>query len=1112
MRRGFGVAALIALSWISGAPQVARAAITGQIAGTVTDQVSRAPLPGATVIARSAGGRYTAITDARGAFALIGVAPDTYTLSVTKAGYTASAEAGITVLADNTQNVALTLAPQALKTIGRSVNRSRPAASAFAPGQTEDSYTVSGATLKTIQGKAFNSDEKSLLSRLPSVTLDKSGTIFIRGGTAFETGYQFEGIDYTAPNANLQNPNQNVGNFNLLTSFGQVQLIPGGGDASHGNTGTGLVSITAKRGTHPAFGTADLETQFVPTGNQQYEFEYGIASADNRFSNYVAASSTRQQFQYGTRGLNGPSIGIYYPGANDPGTGVDVYNTAANQSAKDFIDNLFYKFGRDQNQQVQVFLQSQVVRQGLGYNGFATTPYLSGTNPLETGYAPQDLLYAQNSSLQNAPTADQVLQRVRSVIPLYPGQLAARSFLGTEDAIYNPFTAYKVEYSRSIGPTTYGTLRFYQTFQSQQLNEPGDGLDVPDNGGKRTGIATELSRQLGSRHYVQAGAKFEYVRPTGTIEQFSDLTSSTTVGNYFQVSNNGFAGSPAAYAGQPPYPAADFFASSACPQIVRAGSSTVVIPAGNVPNNGLGGSLAVPCGYIADRPGFAGVRLPYEQDRPLTNQQVYGLFAQDTVRVGSRLKIQTGLRLDGYNFSNPSDPSNPPTIPTVAHQRLLEPHFGLTEQIGTRDMLRATFGRTLSIPLPGLAGNYVSRAPYAAYAGIASYDNTKGAFDAANPAATAATYCGLSAAQRCNSYADQLYWLARDGKFGTGQLGSAVKGATFTNYDLTFAHEFPSGLAFNVTPFFRRGYDIVEHSNNVISLDYATGIETLGPALESNLGIQKSTGVELLLNRINEFGLSGQLSATYLNQLGNDPPGTYLSTNALLTGNLYRSPFFSPLQTTLALQYRWRSGLRINPIVSYNVGYPYGVGTLVQEVINGKLVTVPYTNVIAAPNLPASLGAGGTPSLYVDPQNPGTIYNPNIAATNGLAEGPSAGSLLSHPTFNVDLTIEYGLPGKHIVYGISFQNLFDQIMSVPVPNPRYDRYCNYNPIATGIAGPGVGSLPAAASLTCNTGFNAVSSPSGAPARFADYYNGRAPYLILPNRPPLTARLYMQVPF
>ena len=85
-----------------------------------------------------------------------------------------------------------------------------------------------------------------------------------------------------------------------------------------------------------------------------------------------------------------------------------------------------------------------------------------------------------------------------------------------------------------------------------------------------------------------------------------------------------------------------------------------------------------------------------------------------------------------------------------------------------------------------------SRAPYVPFANIPSYDNDTG---------KAALYCGPLANQRCASYADQLYWLTRDYRFGSSTLEAPLVGATFTNVDISWAHEFHDGSAMKVTPF-----------------------------------------------------------------------------------------------------------------------------------------------------------------------------------------------------------------------------------------------------------------------------------------------------------------------
>ena len=245
---------------------------------------------------------------------------------------------------------------------------------------TIDTYTVTGAQIETVQGKAFNADENQLLRSIPSVTIDKSGTVSIRGGFAFEAGYEFEGIDYTTPNANLQNTLQNVGNFNLLNGVGSVQLIPGGGDATHGDTGTGLILFTAKHGTYPEFFHADVESQMFPYLHQ-LGLEWGWADPKQRLSNYAGFIGIRKNYQYGTPGTAAATLGTLGTNAATLGSVIDpnsVYYAPQFVASNDFIDNLIYRFGKNESQRLQFFIQNQSINQTLDYGGFQNLQYITG--------------------------------------------------------------------------------------------------------------------------------------------------------------------------------------------------------------------------------------------------------------------------------------------------------------------------------------------------------------------------------------------------------------------------------------------------------------------------------------------------------------------------------------------------------------------------------------------------------------------------------------------------------------------------------------------------------------------------------------------------------------
>ncbi|MGA8325895.1 MAG: carboxypeptidase-like regulatory domain-containing protein, partial [Candidatus Cybelea sp.] len=93
----------------------ALAGVTGNIGGTIKD-ASGAPLAGATVQAVSPSETRTATTDAGGHFIILSLAPDTYTLNLSKEGYQSLSYPGVSVFADQSQQVAYMM-QRALRTI-----------------------------------------------------------------------------------------------------------------------------------------------------------------------------------------------------------------------------------------------------------------------------------------------------------------------------------------------------------------------------------------------------------------------------------------------------------------------------------------------------------------------------------------------------------------------------------------------------------------------------------------------------------------------------------------------------------------------------------------------------------------------------------------------------------------------------------------------------------------------------------------------------------------------------------------------------------------------------------------------------------------------------------
>lgn len=1026
----------------------------GIVSGTVIDDKTHAPISGAQIVMKSPSGTYKATTDAKGAFRFLSVLPDTYALSVTDSAYLPYSTTVI-VLNGSQQAVPVVLS-KTLKVIAST--HARSAGSAFQRGMTIDTYTVTGSQINTVMGKSFNANEEDLLRSIPSVTIDKTGTVSIRGGFAFEAAYEFEGIDYTTPTANLQNTLQNIGNFNLLNGVGSVQLIPGAGDATHGDTGTGLVLFTAKNGTYPTYFHVDTEALLFPYLHQ-LGLEWGWADPSQKLSNYAGFIGIRRAFQYGIPGTAANTLGTLGTNASTLGSTIDpnlVYYSPQFLASDDFVDNLIYRFGKNNNQRLQFFIQDQSINQTLDYGGFQYLPYISGGTT--SGKCSPYPIIGPNGPI-NSPQQNFACD---SLIPLFPGQPHTYSFVSQADERKSPFLAYKLEYGLNLGGSTLLTTRYWRTWSDQSQIMPAQGVYADPFGGMRTAGQLDGTTQIGAKNTLKYGGIYEYVLPYGDRYDFTSYTAFTTpayVITYPITHPLQPLPLPYTYTGllpnNNPFAQAgleqDFFTPAACAAAHLSGS----------------------CGYLnAYFPG--GVRFPFEEDVYTVGQQQYGAYLQDTIDMSDRWKAEAGLRLDGYNFQIPSDPGQPAAIPAAEHQRLYEPHFDASYLPDTRDTIRLGFGHTLSIPLPSLIGANVSQAPYAPFNNIPSYDNSTG---------KAALYCGPLADQRCSSYADQLYWLTRDYRFGSSTLETPLVGATFTNIDISWAHEFRDGSAMKITPFYRRGYNVIEQTAQIVGFNFQTGSPVFGDIQYSNMGIQKATGIEALYNKEVPIGLSWQVGATYISQFGNEPPGTFLQPAALALGTVYRSPDLSPFQLNAAFNYKNAHGWRFNPVIYANSGYPYGAGYYTAVYCNGIPVVVPNTSL--------SMIYSDTPG-YIDPLDPGTCTKPNIAATRGIAERGLPGGFLTTPRVDADLTVEYRPPTHGIaqsVFGVQIVNLFNNLYNVPVYNGCYGA-----PVSTGLAS---GNAPCTYS----------TAPYAPPDLSA---HGNQPYLTYPNMPPISFRLYYQV--
>ena len=190
------VASATLLAIIIGQETWALAGTTGGIAGFVKDSSSGAPIAGVRIQAISPSQTSTAMTDAGGHFIMQSLAPDTYTLNLSKEGYQTSSIPGEVVFADQTQQLALTL-QQGLKTIGHVV--ATTAGSLVKSGVGGDLYNVTAAQAAAaapLGGGSNLNNAYSAMALVPGVQVNVGGAgwtfnaAYVRGQNSYYTGFR----------------------------------------------------------------------------------------------------------------------------------------------------------------------------------------------------------------------------------------------------------------------------------------------------------------------------------------------------------------------------------------------------------------------------------------------------------------------------------------------------------------------------------------------------------------------------------------------------------------------------------------------------------------------------------------------------------------------------------------------------------------------------------------------------------------------------------------------------------------------------------------------------------------------------------------------------------
>jgi Carboxypeptidase regulatory-like domain/TonB dependent receptor len=538
-------------------PFGARAGTTGSLRGRVVDAATGAPIAAVTVVAVSPSQSGQTLTDAAGAFSFISLAPDTYSVSASKPGYDAQSQPGITVVADQSATIAVSL-QKTLRTIARTTSRSTP--SLVHSGVTSDVFSINPSAQKaasTLSGSGSLTQAYGAIASAPGVNIPSNQqgwyqSVYVRGGDVDQVAYEFDGISTTRQS--------DLAPIATLTSLGnqEVQVYTGGTPATSNSSGlAGYINQVIKTGTFPGYGALDLGIG-APAYYHQATVEVGGATPDRAFSYYVGMSGTNQAFRYGDQ-FGGVSQPLYFYPLNVP-TNNNVYNILDGSSGKapnyGFIAQPGYSYAQamDFDRENVVNLHFGIPHRDSSLRDDVQLLYVTGgiaaqfySSANDIGYTPAigkkigigypmpylDSLY-YGGPLMQAPNPNDV---VTGLFPSSPTSRALGAPVGISDrdGNWNGYSIEKLQYQKNFDSHSYLRTLVYGAYSNWFINGPDSAqlifgsdpadYEVLEHGYGATAI---YSNQLSAQHLITLEASYVTQRLQTYNAGFSSTDPFTT--------------------------------------------------------------------------------------------------------------------------------------------------------------------------------------------------------------------------------------------------------------------------------------------------------------------------------------------------------------------------------------------------------------------------------------------------------------------------------------------------------------------------------------------------------------------------------------------------------
>jgi hypothetical protein len=463
--------------------------------------------------------------------------------------------------------------------------------------------------------------------------------------------------------------------------------------------------------------------------------------------------------------------------------------------------------------------------------------------------------------------------------------------------------------------------------------------------------------------------------------------------------------------------------------------------------------------------GTVAPRMPSFSIQVRDPEYVSSAYITDQWKPSGRLTVQPGIRYEGQRIHTGGGLYDVHAIsPRLSASLSLDP-----EQ---RTVLRATYGHaTIFAPLAQVETYYTVPA---AFRGIALPGGDPNANTCGGPNTPGTPFSGP-----CADLYDMVYNSYYQ-YFGVNPF-AFPKPQESDTLDFSIEHDFGHAISMKLTPFYRRDYNVIANQASTLIVN---GTAVNGPQTVTNAGKGHTLGVEFAVSRQVVHGISMQFNATYINQFIN-----YFSNVAFLptvqpgilhTDTLAHPVYLSPLSGAFTVDYR-RSGWRIDPIWSFNDGYPIGVwqSSPINISPGGANPNGPY---VFGPNTNTFGGFGGTFCYYTDPQIPGTPQHPNIVGSIGGGCTKNLHGGLTKPVVFLNLVVARDL-GKNMQVGFEVWNAFDNVSNYPYYTANPGTINSYVNNGFGAYGPGSGTsqfagvnVAAPASFPPGPWFNVPSGP------------------------------------